>query len=68
MAENNNESKNSDYDISLDGDYEPRFIGYHDLMRFKIREILLVSSWGVQGSGIDVASESHPGIFSKRSF
>jgi hypothetical protein len=44
MAPDINESKNSDYDTSLDGDYEPRFIGYHDLMRFKIREILLVSS------------------------
>ena len=28
----------------FEGDYEPRFIGYHDLMRHKVREILLVSS------------------------
>ncbi len=33
-----------DQEMDLDGDYEPRFIGYHDLMRFKITEILLVSS------------------------
>jgi hypothetical protein len=28
----------------FEGDYEPRFIGYHDLMRYRVREILLVSS------------------------
>lgn len=44
MREDNTELQDLDYDGSLDGDYEPRFIGYHDLMRFKIREILLVSS------------------------
>jgi len=30
--------------IDYTGDYESRFHGYHDLMRFKIRDILLVSS------------------------
>jgi hypothetical protein len=44
MTEDDTSTTDSDYDVSLDGDYEPRFIGYHDLMRFKIREILLVSS------------------------
>jgi len=29
---------------NFEGDYEPRFIGFHDLMRHKVREILLVSS------------------------
>jgi len=31
-------------DEAFEGDYEPRFHGYHDLMRNRIREILLVSS------------------------
>jgi hypothetical protein len=45
MDESENFIDKSDYEIDLDGDYEPRFIGYHDLMRFKISEILLVSSF-----------------------
>ena len=27
------------------GDYEPRFVKFHDLMKFRVREILLVSSF-----------------------
>jgi CheY-like chemotaxis protein len=45
MDESENFNDNPDDEIDLDGDYEPRFIGYHDLMRFKISEILLVSSF-----------------------
>lgn len=44
MEDTNPVTHDFNYDNELNGDYEPRFIGYHDLMRFKIREILLVSS------------------------
>ena len=30
--------------MSISEDYEPRFSGFHDLTRFRVREILLVSS------------------------
>ncbi len=29
---------------NLDGDYTPKFSGFHDLMQYRVREILLVSS------------------------
>jgi hypothetical protein len=45
MDKTDNFANESEDEIDLDGDYEPRFIGYHDLMRFKISEILLVSSF-----------------------
>jgi hypothetical protein len=44
MENRDEEQIKSEFESYFDGDYEPRFIGYHDLMRFKITEILLVSS------------------------
>jgi hypothetical protein len=35
-----------DIDQTIDKeDYEPRFVKFHDLMKFRVREILLVSSF-----------------------
>jgi CheY-like chemotaxis protein len=44
MVNTINEEDKETSDEAFEGDYEPRFHGYHDLMRNRIREILLVSS------------------------